>query len=185
MNQITHHQRAQAHLTIERVVRKMRRDDADLAARAQAERPDGYPSGGQGGHSNVAADPTGTVVVKRLNEPDEAGKRRPQHATRAIELTMKAAALLAQADSLRALALPPAVADDPDDTCTNCEKSGELSPRGDEKAVGKHSTLCSWCHAFQREHGVLPPRVLVRKHARGDRIFDRDILQALRRQEAG
>jgi hypothetical protein len=175
-----HHQRAQAHMTIDRVLRKMRRDDHDLAARAAVERPDGYPSGGNGGGGKGGvSDPTGRTVVQRDGGRDD-GTRARRPATEAIALTMQAAALLARADSLRASALPPRVEPkEADDWCTNCEKAKELSPRGDVKAVGADSTLCTWCHAFQREHGMLPPRALVRKHARGERIYTRDIVAAL------
>lgn len=181
----TYHQRAQALMTIERVLRKLRRDDFDLAARAGAERPDGYPTGGDGGgHSCGVSDPTGRAVELREGRLGPDGRPRLGPATQAIGKLMEAAALLAEADSLRAAALPPVKPEDPADWCTNCEKAGELQPRGEAKAVGQGSTLCSWCHAFQREHGQLPPRALVRKHARGERIFDRDISQALQAQKA-
>lgn len=177
-----HHQRAQAHMTIQKVLAKMRRDDNDLAARAAQERPDGYPEGGGsgGGGGGGHSDPTGRCVERRQGRELPDGSFKQGDATRAIALTMQAAALLAQADSLRAKALPPRVEPKDDaDWCTNCEKAKELSPRGDVKAVGGESTLCTWCHAFHREHGMLPPRVLVRKHARGERIYTRDIVAAL------
>lgn len=182
-----HHHRAQAHMTIENVLRRMRRDDHDLAARAASERPDGYPTGGQGGGArNGVSNPTLAAVERRLNEPDpKTGRRAPMHATRAIELTMRAAALLSQADSWRAKALPPALPEESDDWCTNCERAGELSPRGKAKDVPAESTLCTWCHQFQRDAGFLPPRSLVRKHARGDRISERDVQRASAAQKAG
>lgn len=180
----THHQRQQAHLVIDRVLKRLRRDDYDLAARAAVERPDGYPTGGNGGRGNDVANPTLQTVIAREGRPGHDGRPKQGPATNAIQLLMQAAELLGRADSLRASALPPVAAPEPEDWCTNCAKAGVMTARGTEKAVGKDSTLCSWCHAFNREHGQLPPRALVRKHGQGARIFDRDISQALQPDKA-
>lgn len=180
----THHQRQQAHLVIDRVLRRLRRDDYDLAARAAVERPDGYPTGGQGGRGNEVSNPTLRTVIQREGRPGADGRTKQGPATTAIALMMEAALLLARADTLRAAALPPVAAPEPEDWCSNCAKAGIMTARGTEKAVGKDSTLCTWCHMFNREHGQLPPRALVRKRGSGSRIYDRDILQALQPDKA-
>lgn len=175
-----HHQRQQAHLVIERVLRRLRRDDYDLAARAAVERPDGYPTGSNGGRGNEVSNPTLNAVIAREGRPGPDGRPKQGPATTAIALMMQAAELLGRADSLRASALPPVAAPEPEDWCTNCAKAGTMTARGTEKDVGKDNTLCHWCHSFNREHGQLPPRSLVRKHASGTRIYDRDVTAALR-----
>ena len=180
-----HHQRQQAHLVIERVLSRMRRDDYDLAARAAVERPDGYPTGGNGGRGNEVSNPTLRTVIQREGKPDpHTGRPKQGPATTAITLMMQAAELLSRADSLRAAALPPVAAPEPEDWCSNCAKAGIMTARGTEKEVGKDSTLCGWCHTFNREHGQLPPRALVRKRGSGARIYDRDIRQALQPDKA-
>jgi hypothetical protein len=170
----TYHQRQQAYAAARRIVDKFARDDLELARRARDARPDGYRTssmaagGGQG-----PSDPTGRAALARATGPADVAEL-------AFARLFDAVALLAEADGLRARAFPPQqVRADDGLSCTNCAAAGVHSPRGSAKEVGRTSTLCGWCHAFQRSYGLLPPRVLVRKRAAGERIYDRDITQAL------
>jgi len=151
-----------------KIVAKFDRDDHDLAARS-AEGVAGRREVGR--HSNDVSDPTAAAALQSASQVDDA--------TRALGLFHAAVKLLEQADSYRARALPPVRTERPTNWCTSCERASVHTPRGDEKAVGKASTLCAWCHAFNREHTTLPPIELIAKHARGERIYDRDISQAL------
>lgn len=156
-------------------LKKFIRDDKLLEDRAAAARPDGLKSANYDAtRSSDVSDPTHEAVVSRLT----GGVKDP--ATRALSLAMEACRYLELADSERARALPPAPKPvDTADWCSNCEKYKVLEPRGDPKAVGHDSTLCSWCHAFLRDKYVLPPRVLVEKHGRRERIYDKEVAAAL------
>jgi len=165
----THHQRAQHRTVATKIVAKFERDDRELAARSAegaADRREALTR-----RSSEYSDPTAAAAVRGAGQVDDA--------TRALGLFHDAVKLLEQADSYRARALPPVRTERPTDWCTSCERAGVLSPRGTEKEVGKSSSLCGWCHVWQREHSQLPPVVLIEKRARGERIYDRDITAAL------
>jgi hypothetical protein len=177
VRRISHHQRAQAYAAAARIVAKFEADDRELAARARDSRPDGYPTtssavdGGirGGGHS----DSTFRAGLARAEAPADVAEK-------ALAKFFEAVDLLIVADSLRAKAFPPVtVTGDRADDCTNCLRHGVVSPRGRPKEVGHGSPLCGWCHAFQRAQGVLPPRDLVERHQRGERISERDVTAAL------
>lgn len=169
-------QRENAYVHALVTLKKFQRDDEALSHRAAAARPDGLKSANYDAtRGSEVSDPVHEAVYGRL-----VGSVKDP-ATRALSLTMEACHLLELADSQRAKALPPApkTIDSLADWCTNCLSHGVLEPRGVAKAVGKDSTLCTWCHGFQREHVWLPPKELVAKHGAGERIYDRDITLAL------
>lgn len=64
--------------------------------------------------------------------------------------------------------------------CTSCERAQVMAPRGDPKRVGEQSTLCGWCHEWQREYGQLPPVAIIERRARGERITTRVVEEATR-----
>ena len=79
----------------------------------------------------------------------------------------------------------------PEDLCSNCLSYGANSPVGSEaqhvqraKRWGRsriHPDLCDWCASFLESHGRRPPKVLVVKHKDGQRIYDRDVREAMSR----
>lgn len=158
------------------ILKKLERDDEQLEQRAAAARPDGLKSANyDASRGSDVSDPTGQAALQRIqNNPRDA-------ATRALSFAMEACRYLELADSERARALPPAPkpADNTVDWCSNCQQHGVLEPRGDVKAVGRDSPLCTWCHAFLRQNQLLPPRPLVMKHASGERIYTKDVTVAL------
>lgn len=59
--------------------------------------------------------------------------------------------------------------------CTSCARIGEINPRGTPKDVGVDSTLCAWCHAYQRDTGALPHELLLRRRVeKRGRLTERD-----------
>lgn len=169
-------QREQNYAAALKMLKHLERDDGLLQSRAAAAQPDGLKSANyDGSRSSDISDPVHEAVVLRLTN----GIRDP--ATRALSLAMEACRYLELADSERARALPPAPkpVDNTQDWCSNCTRYDVLEPRGRPKDVGQASTLCAWCHAFNREHHVLPPRPLVVKHGKRERIFDKDVVVAL------
>lgn len=131
--------------------------------------------------SYSVSDPTGNAATSaRIKDPAERAWASADtamkalwwadtHRTRALRMT-KGEGVLAEMDEDE----QPA-----DDACTNCAKAGIFSPRGTPKEVGKESTLCLGCHNFAREYNVPKPRALVRKSARGERIYTSDVDSAL------
>jgi hypothetical protein len=177
----TYHQRRQAIAVARNILDRFERDDRELAIRARDALPDGYAN-----HSGAV----GITITAGVSDPVlRAALRRaaaePDPASRALTLLLEGVRLLTLGDSARAEAFPPTNgAARTDQWCTSCTRAqidGKpvLSPRGDPKAVGKGSTLCGWCHSFNREHGQLPPTPLIRMRARGERIYERDVRQYL------
>ena len=173
----TAQQRADTIRAMRRQLDRLTTDDQALAARAPADRPDGYPrtssrGGSRGGHG----DPTGTAVALRLEHHDESNA-----AVRAYALLWQASRLLEQADSQRARALPPVAAEPDGDTwCVSCLRIGLCEPR--TPCQGGRQDLCTWCQRYWYAEQTLPPTDLVDKHARGIRITETMIRQATTRR---
>lgn len=163
-------QRRETIAVMRRILNRFEHDDRALAAASHDALPDGYPTDSlPGPHTHGTTDRVPTTVRLRHNAHDPA--------TIAYTLLHQAARLLEQADSRRAEALPPTTPTPTTDThwCTSCLRSNHFTPRAPEKEVGRHSTLCGWCHAWQRTHDTLPPIALIDARARGQRITSRII----------
>ena len=112
------------------------------------------------------SDPTGEAAIR------DAGLRSALTARRheLEEATIKARRIItAAADRARTITRPPAAGPSLTDDlwCEHHARHGMVEPRGSEKEVGKHSRLCGWCHAFNREHAQLPPKTLLECKASG------------------
>lgn len=160
-------QRADTIRAMRRQLDRLTTDDQALAARATADRPDGWPrttsrGGSRGGHG----DPTGTAVAIRLTHADESNA-----AVQAYALLWQASRLLEQADSQRARALPPATPEPDNDTwCASCLRAGHCTPRTPRQ--GGRQDLCTWCQKYWYAEGQLPARDILNKHHRGIRITE-------------
>lgn len=160
------------------VIARFDSDDAALAARADAARPDGYGKGGtDGGRSSDVSDPTGGAVIARET-------LQTDHALTAIARFGDAVDMLINADKHRADALPPDSID-PETIdqiwCASCIRIGWHSPRNtNPKDFAQPCTRCTWCAGFRREHKFDPPESILTKRARGGRITTADIDKAVR-----
>ena len=164
---------------IARLVRDLDRAHRDLLHRDRDDPGPGYPPSSLGGGGGGTADPVGELVATLVELDDRADG--VQHAVREIERAALAARRLLDAAwsaAARTRAAAPASRTD-DVWCTSCLRAHVVTPRGAEKEVGADSTLCRWCHDWQREHRALPPVALIERRARGERITSRVIDEAL------
>lgn len=162
-----HHERLRAYSSIEQLVAKVRAHDHHLAMVARgrieqprADRPDGYPRGGDGSHGSGVSNPTLGAVEQREVQAD----RLRVHAEDAFGAVFEALKALVAADAHRAKALEPPRAPElavrrPDDAmwCVSCMRE-RRDPKGQpvrgtviafsqRTPIMKRSRrdLCSWC----------------------------------------
>lgn len=174
---------------IGRLARRLVDVDADLRRRIAAARPprlaNGFGGVGGGGPSALVEDESGAKVAVTLTSVEAAAASREDErselraARRLVERRLRdaRAALVDAWNSYEKLTRGPErlgahlVKDEQpkpapglrDVWCTSCERIGELEPRGNPKDVGADSTLCRFCHGYEREHGELPHELLLRR----------------------
>lgn len=130
----------------------------------------------------AVSDPTGEAVIAGDQLHTQIAARRQtieHHLVAARKLIVEAT------DGARKLTLPPidlTTGTGADDLwCEHHLKHGMCEPRGSPKDVGRHGQHCVWCHAWNREHGQLPPRRILERRAAGERITTRVIDEVLGR----
>lgn len=187
------------------LVGRLRAEQRELRRR-KAEDRDGYPNRSMGGERAGAvthdftlgrdvragtdtpghdiatipprSDPVGELVVSsfEVGRDDvsialEAVVRETQTARRGLES--------AYAKAQRAKPKPDNTVKLPTDTwCVHHERHGMAEPLGTKPRRG----LCGWCEGFERTYRQLPPKKLLDARARGERITDRLIMEALDRR---
>lgn len=180
-----------------RILEALIADDLALEARIRLTANAPLPSGGaEGSRSSDISDPSGNTATTwaQQRRTKDAAERTWDSAANALHALWWAhrhhtsAVRLLEADSPEAKTrFQTAVRQlfDREEValvetgCTNCAKIGEYAKRGEPPAVPKECTLCRWCRIFELEHGVEPPRAILRKHHQGQRISTRDIEIAL------
>lgn len=173
--------------------------ELDRVARSSA---DGYPSASfaDGSPSSECdddgtplpqhSDPTFRAVLAR----NEGHAGQVQAAKRQVAKALVTAYRVlesAKGKGVQVLEPPERLPDTPEVLfCEHCESCGvKGQPVGDEvqhrqraKRWGRghvYPNHCDWCASFLHEHGRRPPAALVVKHGRGERIYDRDVREAL------
>lgn len=162
-----HHERLRAYAACIAYVERIRERDYHLAMvirgrleSPRADRPDGYPRGGDGGYSSGVSDPTGAAAEQREAQAD----RLKTHAEDAIAAVFEALRALVAADASCAKALEPPKASEvevrrPDDAvwCISCLRErvdrhgnrvrGSVTAFEPRTLAAKRSRddLCSWC----------------------------------------
>lgn len=186
---VSHYERRQNYLFVERVLRSFERNDQALARMAEMARADGFPSGhGSGGSSKGEhSDPTCGATVARVDGTDDA--------SRAFAKFEEAVVVLKEANRLLRRALPPETAGlglvgaetQPDTArapadawCTSCAR---VRHADGTQAVftertrrrGHRKDLCDWCEGEWMGNGKrrsLPDLRLVMAHHAGARLTD-------------
>lgn len=160
-------------------------DDLKLEKRVKNAQKAPLPgSGAEGARSSGISDPTGSAATSgRIKDPAERSWASAEEAMKDLwwaDTHRIRAHRMTAADGVLAELGEDEVLED--DACTNCAKINEWSKRGEQPSVPKDSTLCTWCHQFQRDHdGILPTRALLRKHhGPKGRVTTRDVEKALR-----
>lgn len=142
------------------------------------------PGGGSGGGPSIIADgeriSATSVEVAALTPDDVSDAKvllwmRVQTAHNALTEAWNAY----EKATRKFRAEPPPTPVDPGQIwCTSCARVNVQWPRGSAKEVGSNSTLCGFCHGYQREHGgQLPPPRLCEMRAEGVRLTERVVAE--------
>lgn len=155
--------------------------------RAGSTIPDGYPTAtmGDGGHAGAHIVADGERVPVTATELAAFARVDWQHQTDAHHIHAKGMLadlllIVARIDSFsrHALAIQAARRELPSDDAIWCKHHSALGfsePVGDSGRRG----LCQWCEGFEREHRCLPPKPLLDRKARGERLNSAQIAVAL------
>lgn len=165
--------------SVDKILRRFERDENELIRRAVAARADGFPTGGNAAHGTDVTDSTLAAVLSR----EQAEGANP--AVRALRTFNLAIDHLEAADRHRSGAFPPAPKlEEPMGWCASCLRIKWHSPCATDKKWAQPNAHCSWCSGWLKAHGFLPPIWVMRKHARGDRVYDSDETKAVAEHEA-
>ena len=171
------------------LITTVRTDHAELRSRFLTDR-DGYPTqslGGGGGATNEVdddgtpipqhSDPVGRLVIARIDATDTTGAALASCVNHIRNAMRELEAAISDAARVR----PPAQLDaniNDQVWCVSCLRIKHCSPIYEKSRARQ---LCRWCLEFEQAFGVRPPEELVDRHARGARITNRDVHNALRK----
>jgi hypothetical protein len=182
--------------TAHRLLARCRTEGRALLERAAIPTgPDGYPRRASGADPTIPSqpptspqdesdtglaisysDPTGDCVTRR-REPDPVkadARRFWRHVLKGIQELEAAGIVLDNQKHILGLAT---AAGDEDRWCQSCARDGGYRQH---VLVGRYARYCGWCGPFYAKYRQEPPlELLVKLHA-DRRIYDRDIVQALK-----
>lgn len=147
----------------------------ELEAAGSGLRASGYEA--RGGPPGAANDPVGNAVAE--GNPATAAADQLAHCVHAAYTAMAAADAIRrtwQVPAVAASGLRPLVGTDSAGApmwCTSCMRDAAYCEPASERG------LCRWCRDFQRRWGCEPPRTLLARRHRGQRIYEGDVVRAL------